>query len=163
MENLRKQRTVSSPTARLIIDNPLVEHSIAIDLVLQHESCFFADQARKVNKTVLLEHELSDVQRQKKHTIYSGPYIKDLMLAPIFGAIKILVASAISQTSDKTLAKAIDLLKDETGQDFVLAWLDLFKRNVIDKSCGIFPYQTVSEFLRQELFWRVQAKKYALD
>jgi hypothetical protein len=163
MENLRKQRTVSSPTARLIVDNPLIEHSIVIDLVQQHESCFFADQARKVNKTVLLDHELSDAQRQKKNAIYSGPYIKDLMQAPIFGAMKILIASAISQSSDKTLAKAIDLLEDDVGQNFVLAWLDSFKRNVIDKSCGTFPDQTVSEFWKQELFWRVQAKKFELD
>lgn len=137
--------------------------SIARDVLQQHASCFLLAEAAKLNKTELLDYELSDTQRKKMDVLYSATYRAALLKYHMFIALKMTIASEMSRLNTKVLAKAYELLGDEGGMDLVLAWVELFKRGAIDKSCGRSPLEALADDWKSQMLWVSLARKYEIE
>lgn len=161
-ENLQK-RGDPPPQARKIVDNPLVEMMIALEVVQQHQECFLRAEAFKAKKKELYDSEWTDDQRTKVEVISSPSYRQELLRSPEFGGIKLGIASSLPTSNPKVLSKAVELLQDDVGLDFVLAWLQPALREHIDKSCGNNPIEAEIDGWKGMLLWERLARRFGLS
>ena len=161
-EGLRK-RADPLPQAKKLVDHQLLEMVIAFDVMQQHKECYLGAEALKANKKELLDHELSDQQRRKIEVIQSPAYRNELLRSAEFGALKLGIASSLSASNPKVLAKAVKLSQDEVGLDFVLAWIQPALREHIDKSCGRSPGEAVLDGWKGVFMWERLARRFGLN
>jgi len=161
LESLPK-RVEPIPDAKKLIDVEIIGLAILVDVIQQHANCFLRAEAAKAKKTQLLDYELTEAQRRKMELIFSPQYRAEILKTVAFEALKMEIASSVSQVNSSVLSKALELSREEVGVDFVLAWLQPVFRESIDKSCGANPGEGVFDDGKSKSLWELMFIRFSL-